>query len=256
MISPAGTESAIAEKLCVISDLHKFYAEAFKICHVIVTRTTFAYQMGRSIRIARTMTTAIIIVAAGRGSRAGGDRPKQWQTLAGRSVLSHTIGAFATYGRVVVVIHPDDRAEAETLCADSRARHPGCDVTLVPGGETRADSVRNALETLANEPAPALSVTDALWRGRDGTVAGTQSRDGLFRAQTPQAFRFDPSCRPTAPIRGGAADDVEVARAAGLDVTIVEGDEDNLKLTWPGDFARAEAILKGRKHGCPLGQRV
>jgi 2-C-methyl-D-erythritol 4-phosphate cytidylyltransferase / 2-C-methyl-D-erythritol 2,4-cyclodiphosphate synthase len=89
-------------------------------------------------------------------------------------------------------------------------------------------------------------VTDALWLGQGGLVAGTRDRSGLYRAQTPQGFHFDAILAAHRAFQGEAADDVEVARAAGIDVAIVEGEEDNLKLTFPGDFARAEAILKGR----------
>lgn len=218
-----------------------------------------------------------MIVAAGRGSRAGGEVPKQWQELAGRPVLAHTIDAFrGKVDRIVVVIHPDDRAQATAIAA-------GCD--LVEGGATRDASVRNALEALAGSgmgqvlihdgarplvsggviarvmtalhdhagAAPALPVTDALWRGATGLVAGTQDRAGLWRAQTPQGFRFDAILAAHRGHSGSAADDVEVARAAGLDVAIVEGEEDNLKLTYPGDFARAEAILKGRMMDVRLG---
>jgi 2-C-methyl-D-erythritol 4-phosphate cytidylyltransferase/2-C-methyl-D-erythritol 2,4-cyclodiphosphate synthase len=216
------------------------------------------------------MTTAAIILAAGRGSRAGGDVPKQWQALAGRAVVAHALAAFAHLPVVVLVIHPDDRALAEAVAADG--------VMIVPGGQNRDDSVRNALHSLAGRgvdrvlihdgarplvsravidrvlaaldhapgAAPALPVTDALWRGELGRVAGTQDRAGLYRAQTPQGFRYDVILAAHNAHPGGALDDVEVARADGLDVTIVAGDEDNLKLTFPGDFARAEAILKGR----------
>jgi 2-C-methyl-D-erythritol 4-phosphate cytidylyltransferase/2-C-methyl-D-erythritol 2,4-cyclodiphosphate synthase len=93
--------------------------------------------------------------------------------------------------------------------------------------------------------APALPVTDALWRGAGGLVAGTQARDGLFRAQTPQGFRFAAILEAHRAHPGGAADDVEVARAAGIDVAIVAGDEANLKITAPEDFARAEKELQG-----------
>ena len=221
------------------------------------------------------MTTAAIIVAAGRGTRAGGEIPKQWQSLAGQPVLAHTLAAFAGMRRVLV-IHPDDRARAEAL---------GTDALLVAGGNSRAQSVRNALEALEGAgitrvlihdgarplvtpdliarldraledgpaAAPALAVTDALWRGADGEVAGTQNRDGLWRAQTPQAFHFDAILAAHRAHPGDAADDVEVARAAGLPVRIVEGSEDNLKLTFPGDFARAETILKGRRMEIRLG---
>lgn len=223
------------------------------------------------------MTTAAVIVAAGRGSRAGGDVPKQWQMLAGQPVLAHTLDAFrGRVDRLVLVIHPQDRAQAEALAGEA---------LLVYGGATRDASVRNALEALADKgirhvlihdgarplippaviarvlaalehhagAAPALQVTDALWRGQAGFVAGTQDRTALWRAQTPQAFRFDAILAAHRAHPGGAADDVEVARAAGLDVAIVEGDEDNLKVTFPGDFARAEAIVKGRGMDVRLG---
>ncbi|MDP3264644.1 MAG: bifunctional 2-C-methyl-D-erythritol 4-phosphate cytidylyltransferase/2-C-methyl-D-erythritol 2,4-cyclodiphosphate synthase [Tabrizicola sp.] len=221
------------------------------------------------------MSIAVIIVAAGRGTRAGGDVPKQWQTLAGQPVLAHTLAAFAGMD-VVLAIHPEDRARAEALGTGAR---------LVEGGPTRDASVRAALEALAGSAvtqvlihdgarplpspaligrlvaalddhpgaAPALAVTDALWRGEAGLVAGTQDRSGLYRAQTPQAFRFEAILAAHRAHPGGAADDVEVARAAGLDVAIVEGDEQNLKLTFPGDFARGEAILKGRMMDVRLG---
>ncbi|WP_333817203.1 bifunctional 2-C-methyl-D-erythritol 4-phosphate cytidylyltransferase/2-C-methyl-D-erythritol 2,4-cyclodiphosphate synthase [Tabrizicola sp.] len=219
------------------------------------------------------MQTAVIIVAAGRGSRMGGEVPKQWQLLAGKPVIAHTLAAFAGM-RVVLVIHPEDRARAE-----------GLGVPLVEGGATRDASVLAGLEALEGSgveavlihdgarplvsptlvgrlmaaleqhegAAPALPVADALWRGASGLVAGTVDRAGLWRAQTPQAFRFAPILAAHRAHPGGALDDVEVARAAGLDVAIVEGEESNLKLTYPGDFARAEAILKGRKMDVRLG---
>lgn len=221
------------------------------------------------------MTTAAIITAAGRGTRAGGDLPKQWQLLAGKPVLAHTLAAFAGMRRVLTV-HPDDIALARAL---------GGDVLIVEGGATRAASVHNALEALAGQgidkvlihdgarplvsaaviarvlaaldlaqgAAPALAVTDALWTGATGLVSGKQDRRGLFRAQTPQGFRFDAILSAHRALQGEADDDVEVARAAGLDVAIVEGEEDNLKLTYAVDFARAEAILKGRRMDLRVG---
>ena len=221
------------------------------------------------------MTTAAIILAAGRGTRAGGDLPKQWQALAGRPVVAHALAAFAGMPRILV-IHPDDRARAAAVAEG---------VQLVEGGATRDASVRNALEALAGQgvsrvlihdgarplvsaavigrvlaglddhpaAAPALVVSDALWTGVQGLVTGTRDRTGLYRAQTPQGFHFDAILDAHRRHGGGAADDVEVARAAGLDVAIVEGEEDNLKLTFPGDFARAEAILKGRGMDIRLG---
>lgn len=212
---------------------------------------------------------AAIIVAAGRGSRMGGGTPKQWRDLAGRPVLSWTLQAFDGFRRVLV-IHPDDHDRAQALGL------PGLEI--VRGGATRDGSVRAALEHLdgsgteavlihdgarplvsraligrvvaaldqAPGAAPALAVTDALWTGEGGRVTGTRDRSGLFRAQTPQGFRLGPILAAHRLHGAGAADDVAVARAAGLDVAIVEGDEDNIKLTFPGDFDRALNHLRGR----------
>jgi len=221
------------------------------------------------------MTVAAIIVAAGRGTRAGGTVPKQWQLLAGQPVVRHSIQAFAGLAdQVILVVHPDDVARAAPM-----------EVQLVEGGATRDASVRNALIHLAGTgtsrvlihdgarplvspalitrligaldqsvaAAPAVPVTDALWSCDDLRVTGTQDRTGLWRAQTPQAFHFDAILAAHRAHPGGAADDVEVARAAGLDVMIVQGDEDNLKLTFAADFARAERILKGRSMDIRVG---
>ncbi len=216
------------------------------------------------------MTTAALIVAAGRGTRAGGDCPKQWQPLLGRRVIDWTLDAFLGaegIDRILVVLHPDD---LDRLAPDPR-------IMVTTGGATRAESVRNGLEALASDPpnhvlihdvarcctkspyiayiaykirssglpalAPALPLTDALWTGVDGRVTGTRDRTGLYRAQTPQAFEFAAIIAAHRAREGDAADDVAVARAAGIDVTILDGDEDNLKITHPHDFIRAEKIL-------------
>ncbi|MCR8549721.1 bifunctional 2-C-methyl-D-erythritol 4-phosphate cytidylyltransferase/2-C-methyl-D-erythritol 2,4-cyclodiphosphate synthase [Salipiger sp. P9] len=224
------------------------------------------------------MDTAVIIVAAGRGTRAGGDLPKQWREIAGKPVARWTLEAFAHLPRLLLVIHPDDRARATAVCA-------GLPVTLVEGAGDRAGSVRAGLAALAGDPparvlihdvarpcvprtvidavcaaldhapgaAPALAVTDALWTGAGGHVTGTRDRAGLFRAQTPQGFRYDAIASAHAAHPGGAADDVEVARAAGLDVAIVPGEERNLKITGPEDFARADALLKEQRMDIRLG---
>ena len=217
------------------------------------------------------MTSAVIITAAGRGLRAGGDLPKQWQMLGGKPVLQHTVEAFRALGftTMLVTLHRDDHSRAACL---------GKGVQVITGGDTRAKSVKNALEAidtatistvfihdgarpfiapamiarlqdaLRHGPAaaPALRVTDALWRGEGGQVTGVQDRENLFRAQTPQAFHLPQILAAHRAHPGNAADDVEVARAAGLAVAIVEGDEDNIKITLPGDFARAERILTAR----------
>lgn len=215
------------------------------------------------------MSIAVIIVAAGRGTRMGEGLPKQWRDLGGQPVLAWTLRAFEGLRRVLV-IHPEDRARAEALDV------PGLE--LVTGGATRDASVRAALEHLEGSEvtrvlihdgarplvsaaciqrvvsaletsagaAPALPVTDALWTGAAGLVSGTRDRAGLYRAQTPQGFRFPDILLAHRTHPGGALDDVEVARAAGLDVAITQGEEENIKLTWPGDFDRAQKALGAR----------
>ncbi|MEM8957657.1 MAG: 2-C-methyl-D-erythritol 4-phosphate cytidylyltransferase [Pseudomonadota bacterium] len=222
------------------------------------------------------MTTTVLIVAAGRGARAGGELPKQYQMLDGRCVLQATLEAFAAHPRVedgVVVLGPGD----EALFTAHVTVPPGLALSRATGGATRDTSVRaglaalpagahrvlihdaarplvsaavidGVLDALDTHPgaAPALPVIDALWRGADGLVTGTADRTGLWRAQTPQGFDTAAIRAAHAAHSGGAADDVEVARAHGLDVAITAGDEDNLKITHPGDFARARAILAAR----------
>lgn len=210
-----------------------------------------------------------VLVAGGRGERAGGDGPKQWQTLCGRRVADWTVQIFADHPRVdrlVVVHHPDDESDALSLV--------GVDV-LVAGGATRAASVQAGLDAArafgtgfvlihdmarpclrpdliddcldharaSGAAALALPVTDALWKGENGAVARTVPRDGLYRAQTPQCFRLDDIIAAHASADPDAADDVAVAQAAGMTVAIVRGSEDNIKITYPQDFDRAARIL-------------
>lgn len=215
------------------------------------------------------MKTAAIIVAAGRGTRAGGDLPKQWREISGRKVIEHTISVFEGHPRVdeiVLVLAQADLASFEASDLPER-------VKLAIGGVERWDSVRSGIDATQADivlihdgarcclppfvidrvldalvdhtaAAPALAVTDALWIGSKGAVTGTQDRNGLFRAQTPQGFHRSAIRDAHAKFGVGSADDVEVARRAGLDVVIVEGDEANLKITTPADFARAAAILQ------------
>lgn len=223
---------------------------------------------------------AAVIVAAGRGVRAGGTVPKQWQMLCGRPVLAHTLAAFQGHpdiGEIVLVLHVDDLGRADAFL-DGRTQ-------VVAGGTDRAASVKRGLAAVSGADhvlihdvarplvtnalisnviaalgtssgaAPALAVTDALWTGSDGKVTGMQDRAGLYRAQTPQGFKLRSIIAAHAAHQGEAADDVGVARAFGLDVAIVPGDEDNLKITLPADFARAERILRGRD-GHQTGQRI
>lgn len=213
-----------------------------------------------------------ILVAAGRGLRAGGGLPKQWRPLAGRRVADWTIAAFEPHGPVVVVLHPDDMGIA---LPDGVHRVTGGATRglSVKAGLTRAwalgathvlihdiarpcvtaaviDGVRQALTDGAEGAAPGLAVTDALWHVADARITGTRDRAGLSRAQTPQGFAIG----PIAAAHDGfpddnAADDVQVALSAGIDVVLTPGDEDNIKITHPGDFDRAAAILTRRQEG-------
>lgn len=219
------------------------------------------------------MTVTALIVAAGRGTRAGGDVPKQWQTLRGKPVLAHTIAVFAAHpaiSQIIVVMHPDDmETHAKALPAFESAA-----ITQVAGGDTRSQSVRNGLAAVpdtvkvlvhdaarccvtpqiisdvisaledAPAAAPGLAVTDALWRGADGIVTGTADRAGLFAAQTPQGFHAGVLKRAYAVYGGPAADDVTVARASGIAVQITAGHANNIKITTPQDFARAARIME------------
>ncbi len=219
--------------------------------------------------MAERMTTHGLIVAAGRGHRAGEGLPKQYRAVAGRPVLRHAVEALmADVDAVTVVIHPDDAG----LYGDSVA---GLGLGApVHGGATRQESVRLGLEALAAAPpsrvlihdaarafvpgavtrrvlaalaaddgaTPALPVTDSLRSGATH-VEGEVARDRLHRVQTPQGFRFDAILAAHRAAAPGATDDVAVATAAGLSVAFVAGDERGFKLTTAQDFERAEAMF-------------
>lgn len=227
------------------------------------------------------MDTAVIIVAAGSGSRARGgkaDPPKQYWPLAGATVLERTLGVFGGHpriGPIVTVIRDEDRALYDQVSAKlgDRLLEP------VAGGATRQQSVRAGLEAIAPaKPAhvlihdgvrpfvtgdiidrvlgalgsseaalAALPLVDTLKRAEDGRVIETVKREGLWRAQTPQAFRYDRICEAheAASTAGKSdfTDDAQVAEWHGLEVAIVEGAPSNIKLTTAEDFAVAENML-------------
>ena len=228
------------------------------------------------------MTTAIaLIVAAGRGHRVGGPLPKQYRLLDGRAVLDHSVRRFASHSAidgVQVVIHPDDRVLYDDAVRESVEALGERLLPPVGGGASRQDSVRLGLESLA-DAAPdavlihdgarplvpdaviddalaalgdyagaiaALPVSDTLKRAELGTaaVAETVSREGLWRAQTPQVFRYDAILEAHRAATGETlTDDAAVAERAGLRVALTTGDENNLKITTEADFDRAARIL-------------
>lgn len=224
---------------------------------------------------AATPTVAALIVAAGRGRRMGGTVPKQYLPLSGACALRRSCEVFLAQPGVTalrVVIHPDDGdlyAGAMDGLRDPRVGPP------VAGGDTRAASVAAGLDALAAQ-APdrvlihdaarpfvppsviagviamldrvpgacaALPVIDALWSGNGDIARDSVPRDGLWRAQTPQGFRFDAIRAAHATHDGSGADDVAVAREAGLEVRFVQGSEENYKITTQADLIRARATL-------------
>ncbi|RAU22528.1 bifunctional 2-C-methyl-D-erythritol 4-phosphate cytidylyltransferase/2-C-methyl-D-erythritol 2,4-cyclodiphosphate synthase [Paramagnetospirillum kuznetsovii] len=219
--------------------------------------------------------TVALVVAAGRGRRFGGDLPKQYHDLAGRMVLRHTLAAFATnpeVDAVRAVIHPDDRQLYDIAAAGLPILEP------VPGGASRQDSVRLGLESLAElgvskvlihdgarpfidagtigrvvaaldthaAALPVVPVADTLKKGAKGFVADTVDRTELFRAQTPQGFRYaDILAAHQAVIGEELTDDAAVAERAGFAVALVAGAEDNVKLTTAADLERARRLFEG-----------
>ncbi len=217
-----------------------------------------------------------IIVAGGSGSRFGHDVPKQYQTLAGEAMLRRTVQLFCDHPRVstvCVVI----RAGDEALYAAATA---GLDIwPPVTGDDTRQGSVLRGLESLeqaapslvlihdaarplcpanvidrvldalATVPAaiPALPVQDTIKRAsrhEPDLIAETVPRTDLWRAQTPQGFRFPDILDAHRRFAGWElTDDAAVAEAAGLQVALVPGAEDNIKVTTPDDLERAERAL-------------
>jgi len=220
---------------------------------------------------------ACVILAAGKGERAGGTQPKQYRTLGNRSVLSHAVAALSHAlpdADILLVCPPGQDAETRMAIGDG-----GTDLAVVAGGQTRRDSVANALGTLARQPnppshvlihdaarpfvqsdvigrllaalndghhavMPVLPVADTLVRGHEDVSGDAVSRDGLYRVQTPQGFRFATLCAAHEqwPRDKDATDDAQMVRALGHEVRMVEGDARMDKITTAADFARIAAV--------------
>lgn len=219
--------------------------------------------------------TVALLVAAGSGARAGGGLPKQYRRLAGKPLLAHALDGLerAGIGEIRVVIGAGQEALYREATGGRALPSP------VAGGSERQDSVRNGLEAIAATggagavfihdaarpflPAevvsrlrdglagaegavPVLPVVDTLARA-DEALGDPVAREGVVRVQTPQAFRFEAILAAHRRWSGGlATDDAQVARAAGLRVAAVAGDEALEKITREGDFVRAEARLAAR----------
>jgi 2-C-methyl-D-erythritol 4-phosphate cytidylyltransferase/2-C-methyl-D-erythritol 2,4-cyclodiphosphate synthase len=227
--------------------------------------------------------TAVVIVAAGRGTRAAGnDIPKQYRSLAGTPVLTRAIKTFSASldaSSIVTVIHPDDRDHYTSAVApcSGQLRVP------VMGGATRQLSVRAGLESLSDVSprhvlihdaarpfadadlisrviagladndgvVPALAVTDTLKRARGGVIEGAVERTNLWGVQTPQGFHFNKLLEAHRAAANESAtrftDDSSVAEWHGLRVGLVEGSPMNIKLTTSADFEMAEERLRASR---------
>jgi 2-C-methyl-D-erythritol 4-phosphate cytidylyltransferase/2-C-methyl-D-erythritol 2,4-cyclodiphosphate synthase len=231
----------------------------------------------------KSMTIGIVIVAAGRGERAGSstEGPKQYRLIGGRPVIAHTLETFLNWprcGPVVVVLHPEDEARFAAAIQELPA---GPEIMTIFGGDTRQRSVHEGLKVLATTEAthvmihdaarpfvdhllleriaegfeqghegllPALPVTDTLKRaGADGLVHETVTRTGLYAAQTPQSFLLTAirtaHDKAAALRRDDFTDDASIAEWAGLPVHLIEGSVDNIKLTVSRDIAMADKKL-------------
>lgn len=223
----------------------------------------------------QTHKVAALILAAGQGSRAGADIPKQFRQIGGKAVLAYSVEAFARHpavGEVFLVIGAGQQETVRTMIGDHQV------TALIEGADSRRGSVRAGLEAIAAaggadrvlihdaarpflspsmidqllaalEQAPgafpALPVADTLVKSTGNIAGDIVDRSELYRVQTPQAFHFESIIRAHCAWDSSreATDDAQMLREAGHDVLMVPGDERLEKLTYPQDFARAEAQL-------------
>jgi 2-C-methyl-D-erythritol 4-phosphate cytidylyltransferase/2-C-methyl-D-erythritol 2,4-cyclodiphosphate synthase len=218
------------------------------------------------------MTVTALIVAAGSGSRMGGDLPKQYRTIAGKAVLAHAVDALASHPAIDTVRVVIGEGQSDLARKALGGRDVG---DLVTGGAARADSVRTGLAAVEadvilvhdaarpfcphdvidrlllalgnNDGAvPVLAVADTLARA-DAVLGEPIDRTGAVRVQTPQAFRLAALRQAYDRWIGDVpSDEATVARSAGLTVAAVEGDPMLDKLTSAADWARAEASMSAR----------
>lgn len=223
----------------------------------------------------KKITYTACIVAAGRGTRAGGGVPKQFRPLAGQSVLAWSVDVFASdpvCTQIIIATPPGDIDETRRQAGKHAGR-----CLFIEGGATRTASVRRCVEAaeqdhvlihdaarpLLSQPvierlvtalashdgaAPSLAVVDALVRD-DGAEIEPVDRTPLHRIQTPQAFATGKLLAAFSACEGkDFPDEVSLARSQGLAIGLVDGEERNFKLTWPEDFERAESLLSPTPH--------
>lgn len=219
--------------------------------------------------------TVALVLAGGRGSRAGGGVPKQYRDIGGMPMLRRTLAAFAEHpdvDAVRAVIHPDDTNLYQDVAqgldlldpvfgSDSRqgSSYNGLlsidnfnpNIVLIQDAArpfTDRETVRRIIDSLASAAAAiaAVPVIDTIKRGdAQDRVSGTVERAGLWRAQTPQGFRYKAILDAHTAVKDQElTDDAGVAEATGMPVRLVMGHENNIKITTEEDFMRAETILR------------
>ena len=215
------------------------------------------------------MTTVAIIVAAGKGIRAGGKVPKQWRTIAGKPVIDWSIDAFKKHKLIdhVIVVVPAGKSldRKDVICCtggSSRAlsvfnglkaaRHLSPEKVLIHDVARPAVSesiITDVISEINEETgaAPGLAITDAIWKVSNGEIEKTLDRNFIFRAQTPQGFPYLKIFEAHKTLSDEwAFDDVELAKKFGLNIILKNGNEENIKITTPEDFLKMHNILTKR----------
>jgi 2-C-methyl-D-erythritol 4-phosphate cytidylyltransferase len=229
----------------------------------------------------------VLIPCGGSGSRAGAGLPKQYRLIAGRSVLAHTLSAFAGLSQlsaVVVVVAPDDAAGASLAAQATQSVHAENAIFSIAecAGATRATTVFNGLEWLLQHGARphdwvlvhdaarclvtpaqierlvqacagdavggllAHRLPDTLKQAREGRAVATLDRTDKWLAQTPQMFHIGRLREALLSVGDTVTDEASAIESLGLYPLLVDGSAENFKLTYPEDFALAQAVLDSR----------